>query len=114
MPDFPPQPDFTLMKPGDAINEFGVMKLGDELMLFGRASEVRTGTFSAIISNIKWPEQPTLTKEYAICGDSGESFSKAGDSGASVLNKVGKLVGMLVAGAKATTGVLCDAYPGSH
>jgi len=55
------------MRPGDAISEFGVMKLGDELMLFGCVSGVKIGEFSAIVSNIKWCEQPTLTKEFAVC-----------------------------------------------
>lgn len=33
MADIPPQPEFAVMKPGDAINDFEVMKLGDQLML---------------------------------------------------------------------------------
>lgn len=82
------------------------MKLGDELLLFGRVSGVTTGTFSAILSSIAWPEQPTLTRESAICGNGGKSFAKKGDSGAFVLNREGKLVGILIAGNKATTGVV--------
>ncbi len=39
------------MEPDDAISEFGEMKLGGELMLFGRVSGVKIGEFSAIISD---------------------------------------------------------------
>jgi len=90
------------MRPGDAISEFGVMKLGDELMLFECVSGVKIGEFSAIVSNIKWCEQPTLTKEFAVCRNDGEIFSDEGDSGAFVLNRDGQLVGILVGGNKAT------------
>lgn len=105
MPKFPYKLGLPQIEPGDAITEFGLMKVGDELLLFGHVSGVKTGTFSAILSNIKWPEQPTLTREYAICGDGGESFAKKGDSGAFVLNREGDLVGILVAATEATTGV---------
>ena len=90
-----------ILKPGDAISEFGVMKPGDELMLFGRISGVKIGEVSAVISDIKWCEQPRLTKEYAICRNDGERFAEEGDSGAFVLNRGGQLVGILVGGNKA-------------
>lgn len=86
----------TIMGPGDAVNEFGVMKLGDQLMLFGRVSGVKFGEVDAIISDIKWQEQPSLTKERAVCTGNGETFCKEGDSGSFVLNGDGQLVGILV------------------
>jgi len=51
MPDFRQTPGFIVMESGDAISEFGVMKLSDELMLFGRVSGVKIADFSAIISD---------------------------------------------------------------
>ena len=50
------------MESDDAISKFEVMKLSDELMLFGRVSGVKIEEFRAIISDTKWCEQPTLTK----------------------------------------------------
>ena len=41
-------------------------------------------------------EPPSSTREYAVCSGS-KGFADEGDSGASVLNKPGKLVGILVA-----------------
>lgn len=61
--------EFTIIEPGDALGEFGITKLGDELMLFG------LGGFSAIILDMKPREQRTLlTKQYAICSNSGETI----------------------------------------
>lgn len=54
--EFPHKFGLPQIEPGDAITEFGLMKLNAELLLFRHVSGVKTGTSSAILSNIEWTE----------------------------------------------------------
>lgn len=67
---------------------------------FGRATLSTEGRFSHIQSEVKLPDSPhkTTEKVFIATGSHGKCFGTNGDSGAWVLDKDGKLGGLLIAG----------------
>lgn len=74
------------------------MEFGEEVVLIGKTSDVRSGIFSAIESLAEFPALGRRTTEYAVTGRDGLAFAAPGDSGASVLNRQGELIGVLIGG----------------
>lgn len=77
------------------------MSRGDTVILFGKASGMTVGTFSAIKSSVSWSEHKGPTTECVVAGVDGYTFAEFGDSGAFVVDKSGALVGLLIAGSRA-------------
>ena len=74
------------------------MRLGEHVLLLGSASGIVPGVFSAIKSTDAWPElQGARTTEDVVTALDG-LLAHPGDSGGPVLDRMGRLVGMLVGG----------------
>lgn len=93
----PPGKFDMVILPGDVIWQVGQLVRYEKVMVFGNVSGPKRGEYSHIKSNVLLEGQTQPTKEHVICGRSSH-FGGFGDSGAFVLDKFGRLVGMLVAG----------------
>lgn len=67
---------------------------------FGRATQSTEGHFSHLQSEVKLPDSPHKTTEKVsiATGSHGNGFGTKGDSGAWVLDREGRLGGLLIAG----------------
>ncbi|KAH0558345.1 hypothetical protein GP486_004993 [Trichoglossum hirsutum] len=93
--------EYSYLSEGNTVTEIAPLSIDEDVMKTGSKTSTTYGRISHIKHDCNIGGNGSTTSEYVVVGREGTLFAAKGDSGAFVLDRRGRLAGLLIAGEEA-------------